>query len=246
LRNFVIFAFLTGAIQSIMSPYPYFAVFGDADDWYSIHRYCTWQLYANGLMQAALFQMYLTTYCEGLSLGFAVITGYQPKPIMLNPLLKSRSPMDFWGKRWNLLVHDALKNGVFKPIRKYHSRTIAVLATFLASGIFHEWLLWAIFKPVKGQTDPITGECISSCYQPVYGSAIVFFLWQALLIAMEITLGRTPIFQQLGKHLPQAIKTLLIICLGIPVAHYFTDSYFRCGFLFPHGGIGLPMILKVR
>jgi hypothetical protein len=229
-----------------MTPHQNFAVFGDADDWFSIHRYFTWQLYANSLMQAALFQLYLTTYCEGLSLGFALLTGCRPSTIMLNPLLTSRSPSDFWGRRWNMLVHDALKNGVFKPMRKHHSKTTtAVLVTFGASGLFHEWLLWAIFKPTNGQTDPVTGECISSCYTPVYGNAIVFFLWQALLIALETTFGRTSLFQQLDKQLPLPFKSLLIVCLGIPVAHFFTEPYFR-SCLFQHGQLGLPMVLKIK
>eukprot|EP00546_Thalassionema_frauenfeldii_P012146 CAMPEP_0178918672 /NCGR_PEP_ID=MMETSP0786-20121207/13954_1 /TAXON_ID=186022 /ORGANISM="Thalassionema frauenfeldii, Strain CCMP 1798" /LENGTH=58 /DNA_ID=CAMNT_0020592403 /DNA_START=719 /DNA_END=892 /DNA_ORIENTATION=+ len=58
---------------------------------------------------------------------------------MANPLFTSRSPSDFWGRRWNLLVHSLLKGGIFKPVRKYFSSTVATVAAFLASGALHEW-----------------------------------------------------------------------------------------------------------
>jgi hypothetical protein len=225
--------------------YRYLAYFGDADDWLSLHRFLTWRLYANSLLQALLFQLYLSLYGEGLSLTSMAVSGYQTQPLMLNPLFESTSPSDFWSRRWNRLVHHVLKNGVFKPVLKYHSKTMAVIVTFLASGIFHEWLLWAIFTPTKGQRDPETGECSSSCFQPTYGRAIVFFLWQALLIAIEMTLGRTQVFCVLGNSLPSLLRTFLIICLGIPVAHFFTEPYFRCEFFFPQGAPALPMILRV-
>lgn len=190
--------------------------------------------------------MYLTTYCEGLALAFAVATGYQTQPLMSNPLFGSKSPSDFWGRRWNLVVHTVLKNGVFKPVRRYFSKTTAVVAAFLASAAFHEWLLLAVFFPSSGQLDPGTGVCISSCYTPTYGNALVFFLWQALLIAMEIMVGGSPIVQQLSKTLPQPVKTSLIIAMGIPLAHYFTEPYFRSGFFFVHGSPGSPMIQLVQ
>jgi Membrane bound O-acyl transferase family len=247
LINFMAFAFLTGFLQSLLTPYPSQAIFGGAEDWYAMDRFWTWQLYANSLLQALLFQMYLTTYCEGMALAFTGLSGCQTMPVMLNPLMESKSPLDFWGRRWNLLVHHVLKNGVFKPVRKYFcSPTVAVVATFVASGIFHEWLLWAIFTNTNGQLDPVTGECLSSCYRPTHGSALLFFLWQAVLIALELMVGRTAFFRYLGKTLPQPIKTSLIVAMGLPIAHYFMEPYFECGFFFPHAQPGLPMILKIE
>ncbi|KAG7345046.1 membrane bound O-acyl transferase family protein [Nitzschia inconspicua] len=247
LINFIIFAFVTGILQSMLTPFPSQAVFGGAEDWYALDRFWTWQLYANSLLHAVLFQMYLTTYCEGLTLAFTGLSGYQTMPVMLNPLLKSQSPLDFWGRRWNLLVHHALKNGVFRPVRKYlYSTSVAVVVTFLASGVFHEWLLWAIFTNTSGQLDPMTGICVSSCYQPTYGTSILFFVWQAFLIAIELMVGRTAFFRHLGERLPRTIKTSLIVAAGLPIAHFFMEPYFRCGFFFLHAQPGLPMILKIK
>ena len=33
----------------------------------------------------------------------------QQGPMMLNPIFESASPSDFWGRRWNLVVHGLLK-----------------------------------------------------------------------------------------------------------------------------------------
>ena len=91
---------------------------------------------------AVLFQSYLTTYCEGLLLIWTAAFGYQVDPVMKNPLFESKSPLDFWSKRWNLLIHKVLKGGVYKPVRKHSSAITAMIASFVASGIFHEWLLY--------------------------------------------------------------------------------------------------------
>ena len=43
--------------------------------------------------------------------GFAVtlLTGIQTKDLTNNPLFGSSSPSDFWGRRWNNVVHKTLK-----------------------------------------------------------------------------------------------------------------------------------------
>lgn len=41
-----------------------------------------------------------------------------------------------------MLVHGILKRGVYKPMRSHNfSRLVASTAAFIASGVFHEWLL---------------------------------------------------------------------------------------------------------
>jgi hypothetical protein len=37
------------------------------------------------------------------------LLGYRPVSVMRNPLLRSVSPRDFWGRRWNLVIHGILK-----------------------------------------------------------------------------------------------------------------------------------------
>jgi hypothetical protein len=190
-----------------------------------------------------LFQLYLTTYCEGLIFAFCLLSGYKMEPVMNNPVFGSTSPSDFWGRRWNLLVHGALKRGVFKPVRKYFSKSVAVTCTFLASGLMHEWLLLAVFTVLPHQLDETTGICHDDCFTTVFGGAIVFFLWQALVIMVELAIGHWQIFHVLSKTLPAPVRTFLVICLGIPFTHFFTEPYVRSNF-FTSGQMGLPMILR--
>jgi len=101
LGRFIGWLFVLGALQSILNPHRYFAVFGripqhgDRESWYALERFLTWQLYANSAVQALLFQIYLTTYCEALIFAFTVLTGYEAEPAMDNPMLRSESPSDF-------------------------------------------------------------------------------------------------------------------------------------------------------
>jgi hypothetical protein len=218
LKTFSILIFVLGMYSSWMITFKHLCVYSygpppaddhEHDDWYSFHRLFTWQLYANNLFQAILFQLVLQTYCEGLMFVFSLLCGYEIMPVMDNPVFASRSPSDFWGRRWNLLVHEALKNGVFKPARRYMSKTAAVAVTFLVSGIFHEWLLIALHAS--------SGDC-SNCFSVVYGSATIFFAWQGILVSIESLVGHWSLFTKLDKILPMPVRTALIIASGIPVS----------------------------
>jgi hypothetical protein len=194
---------------------------------------------------SVLFQMYLTTYCEGMTLFWCTLSGYQMETVMKNPLFESKSPSDFWGRRWNLLIHAVLKGGVYKPVRRHFSATVAVISTFAASGAFHEWLLSALFAPLPHQLDE-NGTCShKDCFSPIYGCAMVFFLWQAFIIACEKMVGRTQFVQKIAKTVPLPLRTAMIISLGLPVAHFFCEPYVRSN-LMAHGQMGLPMILRIE
>ena len=57
-----------------------------------------------------------------------------------NPIFKSRSARDFWGKRWNLQVNATLKRIVFIPLRKVGiGPFLAAFTTFFCSAAFHEY-----------------------------------------------------------------------------------------------------------
>ncbi len=234
---------LTGLLQSILVPHANLNFFGMSLDheWFSLARYGTWQLYANSALQALLFQMYLTTYLEALVFAFTLLTGYEAEKGMLNPLLESKSPMEFWGKRWNTMIHTVLKNGVYKPLRlqKVH-RLGAILGTFVASGVFHEWILWLVF--VK---EDFYHSSRKDTFAPTYGGALVFFAWQALLMGGELAFGKTKFIQRVARILPQPAKTFLVVSAGIPLAHYFLEPYARSNFFFIHGNAGLPMLARV-
>lgn len=249
LAKFLGLLFVTGSLQSILIPHENLNIFGmgiESDveiEWHSTQRYYTWQLYGNSALQALLFQMYLTTYLEALVFAFAALTGYQAEPGMLNPLLESKSPTEFWGKRWNTMIHTVLKNGVYKPLRQMGVHRIgAILSTFVASGVFHEWILALVF--VNDDRLYQSGRRHSSV--PNYGGAVVFFAWQAFLIGAEMAFGKTALVQGVSKCLPQSVKTALVVGLGVPLAHFFLEPYVTSGFFFQHGNVGLPMMVRVE
>ncbi len=89
--------------------------------------------------------MNLSAFTYGIGIISMVVTGidFNVDDSMNNPLLTATSPSDFWGRKWNSIVHSVLKNGVFKPMYNFTSnRPLAVFSSFIASGLFHEWILW--------------------------------------------------------------------------------------------------------
>ena len=148
---------------------------------------------------------------------------------MLNPMFESQSPSDFWGRRWNLLIHRSLKGGIYKPIRSMGGSQIsAILGAFLASGLFHEWIL----------------PCVFIDYPNAMGRNSFFFVWQAMLVAMEAAVGYTDLVQSLQKTLPRPVRSVLVVLCGIPLGHWFLDSYVNSDFLM-HGRLIFMAVLPL-
>lgn len=78
-----------------------------------------------------------------------VLLRHKLEPQFDEPYLAT-SLQDFWGQRWNLTVTAILRSTVYDPIRqafarstvvgKEAARVVATLATFLVSGVMHEFL----------------------------------------------------------------------------------------------------------
>ncbi|KAL3733402.1 hypothetical protein ACJRO7_022861 [Eucalyptus globulus] len=66
----------------------------------------------------------------------------------------STSFQDFWGRRWNLTVTNALRHTVYKPLKSFlephlwaaWATAAAVMAAFLASGLMHELLYYDVTR----------------------------------------------------------------------------------------------------
>jgi hypothetical protein len=180
------------------------------DDFYSWRRLWNVIQWKDTMLYLVLFQLTLSTFGEGLMFATTLITGIRAQKLMDNPVFESTSPSDFWGRRWNLLVHTELKNGIYKPVRFLGgSHQTAVACTFAASGLFHEHLLPTAFFD----------------YPNVHGPTMVFFLWQVVLVAGESTIGHWTVFSLISKAVPRWGRTLLVLLLGLPVGHLFCDSY---------------------
>lgn len=67
------------------------------------------------------------------------------------PLLAS-SQATFWGSTWNSPISNALRRGVYAPLRYYNvAAPLASLAAFAASGLSHELMLWYAFGAPHGR-----------------------------------------------------------------------------------------------
>jgi Membrane bound O-acyl transferase family len=216
--------FITGMYQSLLLELlPYGTGPGSTPS----HLY-TWsalldlEIWYITLSYGILLQSYLCTFAAGLAMTTVLLTGHETQVFSRAPLFLSTSPSDFWGRRWNLLIHTCLKRGVYQPIRSLGGPAVlAVISAFAASGLFHEWLLPAVMPD----------------YPHTHGTTMAFFLWQALLIVLERTLS--PRIRLLG--LPGPLRTMCVIALGLPPAHWFLDSYLRSQF-FVHGQWSFPMV----
>ncbi|GMN36465.1 hypothetical protein TIFTF001_006044 [Ficus carica] len=77
--------------------------------------------------------------------------GVELEPQFDEPYL-STSLQDFWGRRWNIMASNILRPTVYVPVREISGRLIgtkwdqlpAVVATFLVSGVMHEWIFYNI------------------------------------------------------------------------------------------------------
>ena len=114
------------------------------------------------------------------------------------------------------------QRGVFKPVRTYYSKAIAAIATFLVSGLLHEYLLFILACARKEY-----GETVF--WTPNYGNHMSFFAWNGTVLIFESLYGSTWIFRWMKHRLPQPIITSLILLTALPIAHWFTHELIILG-----------------
>ncbi len=149
IQNFLQLVFILGFYQSIFGPSnyePYETSINANEQGYNLMDVFDLNLLRNNFISTMLLQLYLYTYLTALTILVTGIMGIKVQEGMMdNPLMKATSPSNFWGGRCNVLIHDSLKRGVFKPVYSVSTKFTAVVATFLASGLFHEYLLLSKF-----------------------------------------------------------------------------------------------------
>lgn len=167
------------------------------------------------------------------------------------PMFFSDCPSDFWGRRWNNLIHVGLKRGVYKPVRrKTGNRILASVAAFCVSGIYHEYVWLLLFYATTAQanegisTTTDDGACCPSCYCDTwFGKQLLFFGWNGVLIASEYLVGNQ--VSPLTKHLPSLLRSHLVVLLSLPVGHLFTADMTKSGY-FEGLQQALPIIQIIR
>nr|CAB3471014.1 unnamed protein product [Digitaria exilis] len=122
----------------------------------TIHPYASFSLYG-----VAIY-CYLDSLLPCLAM-IGTALGMEMEPQFNKPYLSS-SLQDFWGRRWNLMVSAILRPSVYDPVRKRLGAPVAVLATFLVSGLMHEVVVWYLtFRPPTGQLTAffaLHGACV--------------------------------------------------------------------------------------
>eukprot|EP00581_Thalassiosira_minuscula_P007670 CAMPEP_0183704296 /NCGR_PEP_ID=MMETSP0737-20130205/1667_1 /TAXON_ID=385413 /ORGANISM="Thalassiosira miniscula, Strain CCMP1093" /LENGTH=530 /DNA_ID=CAMNT_0025931133 /DNA_START=143 /DNA_END=1735 /DNA_ORIENTATION=+ len=213
---------------SILSKYGY-VPFGETNvgEFYEpivVGDYLNGRHLGNCFAIALLFQQALATGDAVIGNAIQIFLGYKVKQSMRNPMLEATSPSDFWGRRWNLLVHSVMKRGVYKPVRKIScSPILASLAVFIASGLFHEWLVHAVLLYQRPSS--------SSSSNVLLGSNTAFFLWNFVVIVCEKLFLQTKMISSFGKrYLPSIVVPFCIIMTSLPVAHWFGNPYLKGGY----------------
>ena len=98
--------------------------------------------------------------------------GVNARPLMNEPLA-STGISEFWGRRWNTAFRDITNRFLFRPLTARYGATIALFASFLASGLIHDLV---ISVPARAG----------------YGGPTLFFVVQSLAIfASRSKLGRS-------------------------------------------------------
>jgi len=216
---------IVSLIISFLKPYEYefFETHRAVDSMdHTLQEVFSWQHLLNNLFVAFLISACLSQFSIGVSLVYNIFYGVQTYEIVLNPMLKSKSPSDFWGRRWNMLVHNGLKNGVYKPTRKHtSSKLLAVVATFVVSGIIHEYVNYVMFHGHGSDEDVV---------QNFAWKQMIFFGWNGILVGLEYLIGHWTIFQWMSRTLPPIVLTALVLCSALPLAHLFTGDWIKHGY----------------
>jgi Membrane bound O-acyl transferase family len=209
----------------------------------------SWNLFSWSHMANMYVLAVLTYYSLSFGLCLSAI-GEEIKgciatePIFLNPLWTSSSPSEFWGRKWNRMVHTQLKYGVFKPALQFVSAPMALMATFVMSGLFHDYA-WTLMY-YKYAIDDCQGDNASdnfNCYTPAPLKLTAFFLWNGIIMLLE----KTPVGTMLGSWTakwPRPVVSTLVVLTGLPVSHWYMGDWVRGGF-FADLSIGMWILRKV-
>jgi hypothetical protein len=182
-----------------------------------------------------------------LAVGFEMaafgdnLKGFVTKPIFHNPLFTSRSPTEFWGRKWNMVIHKLLKHSVFLPARQFFPTPICVALTFLASGALHDYT-WTVMFYHHNYLLNENGVChIGNCYHPIVLKVTAFFAWNSVIMLLERRVGHLFGFT---KSWPTIVVSQLVLLTALPVSHWFTGDWAVGGY-FNEFAVGLWIIRKV-
>eukprot|EP00536_Pseudo-nitzschia_multiseries_P011874 jgi/Psemu1/207218/e_gw1.430.41.1 len=175
----------------------------------------------------------LTAFAENLK-------GLATETIFDSPLTKSKTPTDFWTKRWNHMTHLLLKRGIFEPANQsFMSGKTAMFVTFIISGLYHEYCWACIFynQPFLYGAD---GLCLKgeNCYEFKFGRVTAFFAYTGVIMLLERPLGKHIFFKWLSSVLPTFVIAQLLVLIHVPFVKWYGGDWIE-GTILVYCSIGL-------
>lgn len=128
---------------------------------------------------------------------------------------------------------------MYKPIRQRWPAPASSLATFVVSGLMHEWIIHAAF--VYHRTNIPEG----AYYKPsniVLGTNFLFFAYGMVPVAIEKSLSKVDWIKSVGTKLPRPLKTLLVVMTSLPLAFWFAGPYFHGRLFLDYEGLVFTVI----
>ena len=106
------------------------------------------------------------------------------------------------------------------------------------SGLLHELVNYTLFEKRRHDDARIGIELI-------YGKNMIFFGWNAVLIILEMLIGKWMVFNIIKRSLPKPIVSLMVVMTALPVVHLFIGDWIYGGY-FQHVQFGEFIIVPVK
>eukprot|EP00242_Pyramimonas_sp_CCMP2087_P002394 CAMPEP_0198227062 /NCGR_PEP_ID=MMETSP1445-20131203/107695_1 /TAXON_ID=36898 /ORGANISM="Pyramimonas sp., Strain CCMP2087" /LENGTH=273 /DNA_ID=CAMNT_0043907015 /DNA_START=662 /DNA_END=1483 /DNA_ORIENTATION=- len=199
------------------------------------------------------FYLFLSVVSDLVAFGFAAL-GYKCVVTFRNPLVLSSSPHDFWGRRWNMVVHGFIRRSCFVPLlrqlapqalaarpptvppsgaqvatpeQKQVAGKPAVSLRSLAVKIFAAMLSFFLSGLMHEYLCAVAFP--GTYFTLTSGMQMQFFMWQGYLTSTELVLRA---LTGLNPHsLPRAVSWVLTMAMLTPSAHLFFEPMRQGGFI---------------
>mmetsp|Transcript_10401 Transcript_10401/g.26993 ORF Transcript_10401/g.26993 Transcript_10401/m.26993 type:complete len:389 (-) Transcript_10401:112-1278(-) len=183
---------------------------------YDMLRRLSVQQLAASYFTCCTFAGMLSLFMQMGAALFALVLGYDAEESMRAPMICSQGVNDFWGRRWNRVVHRFLKRLFFTPVLNATGvRWLATLAAFAASAAFHEFLVHHAMRCTEPALRPEVRARL--------GFQVAFFISQAILCYLERTADRLfPPLGRLARSLPYPLQVLCTAFVIAPFGPLFT------------------------
>ena len=98
--------------------------------------------------------------------------------------------------------------------------------TFLASGLYHEYVWACIFYNQTYLYDK-DGICTNKedCYEFKFGRVTAFFAYTGTIMLLERPMRKLALVQWFSKHLPTLVIAQLLVCIHLPVVKWYGGAW---------------------